>query len=96
MISRTTRFAELAAYDPSSDSWRSLARPPQVASVSPPVAYLDGRLSVLSLGGTVDGEEVGSNDQDYNQAAFTTTRQISGCLIPTHRNVRNKRGSIPR
>jgi N-acetylneuraminic acid mutarotase len=58
------KFAQLAAYDPLSDSWRSLARPPHIAYVSPPVAYMDGKLNVLSLGGTVDGEANGY-DRDY-------------------------------
>lgn len=59
------KFAELAAYDPESDSWRSLERPPQVAYVSPPVAYLDGMLNVLSLGGTVNGGEVNGYEKEY-------------------------------
>lgn len=59
------KFDELAAYDPASDSWRELARPPQVSYVSPPVTFVDGKLSVLSLGGTVDGGEVNGYDRDY-------------------------------
>ena len=59
------KFAHLAAYDPESDSWRSLERPPHVTYVSPPVAYMDGKLNVLSLGGTVDGGEVNGYDRDY-------------------------------
>lgn len=59
------KFAHLAAYDPESDSWRSLERPPHVTYVSPPVVYLDGKLNVLSLGGTVDGGEVNGYDRDY-------------------------------
>jgi N-acetylneuraminic acid mutarotase len=59
------KFAELAAYDPAADSWRSLARPTQVAHVSPPVAYVDGKLNVLSLFGTVDGGEVNGYRRAY-------------------------------
>ena len=59
------KFDELAAYDPETNTWRSLARPPQVSYVSPPVAFVDGKLCVLSLGGTVDGGEVNGYGKDY-------------------------------
>lgn len=59
------KFDELAAFDPETNSWRELERPPQVSYVSPPVAYVDGKLAVLSLGGTVDGGEVNAYDKDY-------------------------------
>ena len=59
------KFDELAAYDPVSDSWRSLARPPHVSWVGPPVAFVDGKLCVLSLFGTVDGREVDNYGKDY-------------------------------
>jgi hypothetical protein len=59
------KFDELAAYEPVSDSWRSLARPPQVSYVGPPIAFVDDKLSVLSLGGTVDGGEVDNYGKDY-------------------------------
>jgi N-acetylneuraminic acid mutarotase len=52
------KFDELAAYDPASDSWRELSRPPQVSSVGPPITFVDDKLAVLSLMGTVDGGEV--------------------------------------
>ncbi|MGI8775583.1 MAG: Kelch repeat-containing protein [Actinomycetota bacterium] len=60
------KFAHLAAFDPATDGWRSLARPPHVAWVSPPVAYLDGKLNVLSLGGTVDGGEVNNYGRELD------------------------------
>jgi N-acetylneuraminic acid mutarotase len=59
------KFAEAAAYDPSTNSWRQLPRPPQVAYVEPPAAYLDGKLILLSLGGQVDGGEVNGYDRSY-------------------------------
>lgn len=59
------KFAEFAAYDPNGNSWRSLPRPPHVTWVSPPVAFLDGKLNVLSLGGTVDGGETDNYGRDY-------------------------------
>jgi hypothetical protein len=60
------KFDHLAAYDPKSDAWRSLARPPHVSYAGPPVDYVDGKLVVLSLGGTVDGGEVGGYGRDYD------------------------------
>lgn len=59
------KFAEPAAYDPSTNTWRSLARPPHVTWVSPPVEYLEGKLNVLSLGGAVDGGQVNNYGRDY-------------------------------
>lgn len=59
------KFDELAAYDPASDSWRGLARPSHVSSVGPPTNYVDGKLAVLSLSGTVDGGETDPYGRDY-------------------------------
>jgi len=47
--------ARAATYDPTTDEWRRLPRPPMAAWVSPPAVLLDGRLFLLSTGGTVDG-----------------------------------------
>jgi hypothetical protein len=57
--------AEAAAYDPAGDTWRSLPRPPMAAYVSPPGAFLDGELFLLSLGGTVDGGETNTYTRPY-------------------------------
>jgi N-acetylneuraminic acid mutarotase len=59
------KFDELAAYNPESNSWRSLARPSHVSYVSPPITFVNGKLCVLSLGGTVDGGEVNGYGRDY-------------------------------
>ena len=59
------KFDAFAAYDPDSDAWRDLERPPQVSYVSPPIAFVDGKLAVLSLGGTVDGGEVNGFGKGY-------------------------------
>ncbi len=47
------KFDRFAAYDPKSDSWRDLRRPPHLSHVSPPITYVDGRLCVLSHSGPV-------------------------------------------
>jgi N-acetylneuraminic acid mutarotase len=60
------KFDEFAAYAPESDTWRDLERPSQVSYASPPIAFVDDRLAVLSLGGTVDGGEVNSFDKEYD------------------------------
>jgi hypothetical protein len=60
------KFAQAAAYDPAADSWRELPRPPHVAYVSPPAAFLDGKLMLLSLGGQVDGGEVNNYGRSYD------------------------------
>jgi hypothetical protein len=59
------KFAHAAAYDPASDTWRKLPRPPFVTNVSPPSPYLDGRLFLLSLNGDVDGGEVNGYGKSY-------------------------------
>lgn len=60
------KFAHAATYDPSSDSWRELERPPFVTNVSPPAPLLDGELFLLSLNGQVDGGEVDGYDKSYD------------------------------
>jgi N-acetylneuraminic acid mutarotase len=60
------KFAHIAAYDPTSDSWRKLERPPFVTNVSPPAPLLDGKLFLLSLNGPVDGGEVNGYDRSYD------------------------------
>ncbi|MFN2488192.1 MAG: hypothetical protein ABR529_00305 [Actinomycetota bacterium] len=59
------KFAHAAAYDPDTDTWRDLPRPPFVTNVSPPSPYLDGRLFLLSLNGEVDGGEVNGSGKSY-------------------------------
>ena len=58
------KFAHAAAYDPSTDSWRELERPPFVTNVSPPAPFLDGKLFLLSLNGPVDGGETDGKSYD--------------------------------
>jgi N-acetylneuraminic acid mutarotase len=60
------KFAEAAAYDPASDSWRELPRPPHVAYVSPPAVFFENELILLSLGGEVDGGEVNNYGRSYD------------------------------
>ena len=59
------KFAHAAAYDPASDRWRKLPRPPFVTNVSPPAPYLDGHLFLLSLNGEVDGGEEDGFGRSY-------------------------------
>ena len=70
------KFAHAAAYDPSSDTWRELERPPFVTNVSPPAPFLDGDLFLLSLNGRVDGGEVNGYDKAYETGGILDT--VSG------------------
>lgn len=70
------KFAHAAAYDPSSDSWRELERPPFVTNVSPPSPFLDGELFLLSLNGPVDGGETDGYDKSYDTGGiFDSSRE---------------------
>lgn len=70
------KFAHTAAYDPSSDSWRELERPPFVTNVSPPAPFLDDDLFLLSLNGQVDGGENNGYDKSYDTGGiFDASRE---------------------
>ena len=70
------KFAHAAAYDPSSDSWRELERPPFVTNVSPPVPFIDGELFLLSLNGPVDGDDTNGYDKSYDTGGiFDSSRE---------------------
>lgn len=68
------KFAHAAAYDPRSDRWRRLPRPPFVTNVSAPTPYLDGRLFLLSLNGEVDGGEVNRYGRSYKTGGILDVR----------------------
>lgn len=57
--------ASAAAYDPSTNSWRSIASPPMAAWVSPPAVLLNGRMVLLSDGGYVEGGAVNGYERRY-------------------------------
>ena len=67
------KFAEVAAYNPSSDSWRELESPPFVTNVDPPVVKIDDDLFLLSLGGEVNGGEVNGYDKSYDTGGILDT-----------------------
>ena len=60
------KFAEAAAYDPATDSWRELPRPPHVSYVEPPAAFLEDELILLSLGGDVEDDDGNGRDRTYD------------------------------
>lgn len=60
------KFDEVGAFKPSTNAWREIESPPFVSYVSPPVAFLDEQLLVLSLGGEVDGGEVNNYGRSYD------------------------------
>lgn len=68
------KFAEAAAYDPARSSWRDIDDPPFVTHVSPPAAYLDDKLMLLSLGGSVDGGEVDGYGKSYETGGVYDVR----------------------
>ena len=69
------KFARVATYDPSSDSWRELDRPPFVTNVSPPAPLLNDELFLLSLNGQVDGGQVNGYDKSYDTGGILNIRQ---------------------